>query len=119
MCRQSVDEPWRTIKALVNAANDIVIAAIPTQIALLDGGGEYSWTPSKFPSGGAKFRQPPLPEFPASPRAGRRRTLVLGGSWTVVAITSRLSLFSFQYYSRISALISLLHPRQFAPVSSA
>ena len=41
ICRQSVDEPWRTIKALVNAANDMQIAAIPTQIALLDGCGEY------------------------------------------------------------------------------
>ena len=86
MCRQSVDAPWRTIRALVNAANDMAIAAMATQIALLDGGGEYSSTPSKFPSAGTRFRQPPLPEFPVWDRDGRRRTSVSRGSWTVVGI---------------------------------
>jgi hypothetical protein len=38
MCRQSVEEPCRTIIALVNAANDMLMAAIPTQIALLGAG---------------------------------------------------------------------------------
>src|SRR5260370_35970504 len=96
MGRQYVDEPWRTVRDLVNAANEIVIAAIPTQIALLDGGGEYSSTTRKSPSEGTRFRQPPLPEFPASGRAGRRRTSVFGGSWSVVAIISKFSLFSFR-----------------------
>jgi hypothetical protein len=38
MCRQSVEAPWRTIMALVNAANDMLMAAIPTQMALLGAG---------------------------------------------------------------------------------
>ncbi len=33
MCFQS-PEPWRTIKALVNAAKDIVMAKMPTQMPL-------------------------------------------------------------------------------------
>jgi len=33
MCLQS-PVPWRTIRALVNAANDIVMAKMPTQMPL-------------------------------------------------------------------------------------
>lgn len=42
MCRQSVADPWRTMRALVNAANDMVMAAKPTQMPVLDGSGERS-----------------------------------------------------------------------------
>jgi hypothetical protein len=38
--RQSSDEPLRTTKALVNAANIIEMANNTTQIAVDDGGGE-------------------------------------------------------------------------------
>jgi hypothetical protein len=38
--RQSSDEPLRTINALVNAANIIVMAKSTTQMAVEDGGGE-------------------------------------------------------------------------------
>ena len=43
-CVQS-PAPWRTNSALVNAANDMVIAKIPTQMPLCDASGEpYPWT---------------------------------------------------------------------------
>src|SRR6266849_5216835 len=38
--RQSIDDPLRTTKALVNAANIIEIAKSTTQMAVEDGGGE-------------------------------------------------------------------------------
>jgi hypothetical protein len=38
--RQSSDEPLRTIRALVNAANIIVMAKSTTQMPVEDGGGE-------------------------------------------------------------------------------
>jgi hypothetical protein len=37
---QSLEEPLRTISALVKAANVIAIAAIPTQMPVEAGGGE-------------------------------------------------------------------------------
>jgi hypothetical protein len=114
MCRQSVDEPWRTISALVNAANDMLIAAIPTQIALLDGGGENSSTALKFPSAGTKSCQPPLPVCRVSGRLGSRRTSGFGGG-NVVAITPTLFLSLFQG-SWIKPHLGRLQP---TPVSSA
>ncbi len=87
MCRQSFEAPCRTIRALVNAANDMHIAAMPTQMALLDGGGEYSSIDRKFPSDGTRFCQPPLPVFPFAGLTGCSRYSDFGGG-TVVAIFS-------------------------------
>jgi hypothetical protein len=74
--------PCRTIKALVKAAKVMVIAARPTQMPVLAGGGEEFLTWRKSPLAGVKFRQPPLPE----PWLGEGSRSIFGGSWTVVAI---------------------------------
>jgi hypothetical protein len=42
MCCQSVADPWRTIRALVKAANDMVIVASAIQMPVLAGSGERS-----------------------------------------------------------------------------
>src|SRR6266481_2378512 len=81
--RQSSDDPLRTIRALVNAANIIVMAKSTTQMPVEDGGGEYSsatWR-SSFP--GTRFLQPPFPECPWS---GERCGSIFGGSGIMVAI---------------------------------
>ena len=49
----------------------MVMAARPTQMPVLAGGGEESLTRRKSPSAGTRFRQPPLPE----PWLGRRSSL--------------------------------------------
>src|SRR5580700_5269758 len=85
-CLQSSAEPWRTIRALVKAANDMQIAASTTQIALLDGGGEWPSTTRKLPSWGTRFRQPPFADCPPSGRDRSRRGSTCGGSWTIVPI---------------------------------
>jgi hypothetical protein len=69
------------MSALVNAANDMVIAAIPTHTPTLAGGGEPRSPTRKSPSAGTKF-QPPLPRAVFAPRTGP----IFGGSCTVVAI---------------------------------
>jgi len=61
MCRQSKEAPWRTINALVKAAKDMQIAAMPTQIALEDGAGENWSTALRLPSAGMKSCPPELP----------------------------------------------------------
>src|SRR3984957_12876535 len=62
MCCQSVDDPCRTTSALGKAANVVVIAARPTQMPVLAGGGENPFTRRTSPSAGTRFRQPPLPD---------------------------------------------------------
>src|ERR1700733_8848800 len=81
-CCQSGEAPWRTIRALVKAAKVMVMAARPTQMPVLAGGGEESFTRRKSPLVGARFCPPPLPE----PRLGRWSSSIFGGSWIVVAI---------------------------------
>src|SRR6266404_9496020 len=81
-CRQSDAPPWRTIRALVKAAKLMVMAAKPTQMPVLAGGGEESLTRRKSPSAGTRFRQPPFPE----PWLGKRSASIFGGSRTVVAM---------------------------------
>src|SRR5580698_4114128 len=78
---QSSDEPLRTTSALVKAANIMVMAKSTTQMAVEDGGGEYSSATRRLPSAGTRFRQPPWPERPSS---GKRS--IFGGSGIVVAI---------------------------------
>src|SRR5580658_32310 len=80
--------PWRTINALVKAAKVMVMAARPTQMPVLAGGGEESLTRRNSPSAGARFRRPPLPE----PWLGERSRSIFGGSLTVVAILLTLLL---------------------------
>src|SRR6266849_2941999 len=79
-CKGAV--PWRTIMALVKAAKLMVMAAKPTQMPVLAGGGEESLTRRKSPLAGTRFLQPPFPE----PWLGKRSGSIFGGSWTVVAI---------------------------------
>src|ERR1035438_5159615 len=79
---QSSEEPLRTKRALVKAANIIVMANITTQMAVEDGGGEYSSVMRGSPSDGTRFLQPPLPECPSSDGWAS----ICGGSGTVVAI---------------------------------
>ena len=86
-CCQSVDPPYRTIMALVKAANVIVIAAKPTQIPVRDAGEVSSTDRARNVSGG-KSCHPPCP--------GGVRESILGGSWTVVAILL-LYLLRFSY----------------------
>src|ERR1700690_665043 len=72
---QSSDEPLRTTRALVKAANIIVMANSTTQIAVEEGGGEYFWATPRSPPGGVF--QPPIPErF----RSGSRLGPICGGS---------------------------------------
>src|SRR5271166_6289123 len=104
MCRQSVDEPWRTISALVNAAKDMQIAAIPTQMALLEAGGEYCCATRGSPLAGTRFCPPPPPVYPAG-RSGRGKISALGGG-NVVAMVSRASLLSLAKSRRLIALRS-------------
>ena len=75
-CRQSVAEPCRTTRALVNAANDMVMAAIPTHTPVFEAAGERSPRARAPPSRGVRSRQPP-PELIRSFREG---TSILGGS---------------------------------------
>src|SRR5271155_219230 len=70
------------MRALVKAAKVMVIAARPTQMPVLAGGGDESLTRRESPSAGTRFRQPPLPE----PWLGKRSRSSFGGSWIVVAI---------------------------------
>ena len=63
-------------EALVKAAKVMVMAAKPTQMPVLAGGGEEGLTCRKSPSAGTRFRQPPLPE----PWLGRRSRSIFGGS---------------------------------------
>src|SRR6266850_3002307 len=80
-CQSS--DALRTMKALVNAANIIVIAKSTTHMAVEDGGGEYSCATRWVPFPGAGFLQPPLP---ACPWSGERCGSICGGSGIVVAI---------------------------------
>src|ERR1019366_7872114 len=60
----------------------MVMAARPTQMPVLAGGGEEALTRRKSRPAGTRFPQPPLPE----PWLGARSRSIVGGSWTVVAI---------------------------------
>jgi len=82
---QSSDDPLRTINALLNAANIMVTAKSTTQMAVEEGGGEYSSATRTLPSDGRRFPQSPLPDCLWR---GKRRGSICGGSWTVVAITN-------------------------------
>src|ERR1035438_8162652 len=79
------------MRALVKAANDMQIAAMPTQMALLDAGGEYCSVVWRLPPAGTRFCPPPLPVCSVSRRSGRVRTSdPRGGS--VAAINSECPL---------------------------
>src|ERR1700722_11437968 len=99
MCCQSVADPCRTTRALVKEANVIVLAARPTQIPVLAGGGEYSFPRPTSPSAGTRFRQPPLPD----PWLRGRPISAFNGSWIVVAILRILRLQDFVRSSRLCA----------------
>src|ERR1700678_3889857 len=64
----------------------MVMAARPTQMPVLAGGGEEFLTWRRSPPPGTRSRQPPLPES----RLAKRSKSIFGGSWTVVAISSSL-----------------------------
>src|SRR5438045_2175093 len=90
---QSVEDPLRTINALVKAAKVMPIVAMPTHIPVDAGAGECSFVLRRSLSAGTRLRPPPLPE-----RAARSSSLplpVCGGSWTVVAIVQRLLHFNY------------------------
>src|ERR1700674_2923058 len=73
------------MKALVNAANIIVMAKSTTHMAVEDGGREDSCAIRGLTCAGARSLQPPLPECPSS---DGRSGSIFGGSCTVVAITA-------------------------------
>jgi hypothetical protein len=75
-CCQSVELPWRTIMALVNAAKVMVIAASPTHTPVREA-GELSSTERKFPIPGGSALQPPTPDDGVF---GPREDSICGGS---------------------------------------
>src|SRR5207253_7426712 len=80
---QSLAVDCRTMSALVNAANDIVMAARPTQTPVRDGSGEKSSRSLRLPLVGPRLRKPPPPEFPLSRRGFFDS---VSGDWMVVAM---------------------------------
>src|SRR5579862_2736394 len=81
-CCQSFEPPWRTIIALVKAANVMVMAARPTHTPVRDA-GELSSTERSPPVTGGRARHPPLPD---DGRSVLRGDSIRGGSCTVVAM---------------------------------
>jgi len=71
------------LNALENAANIIVIAKSTTQIAVEEGGGEYSTATRGAPSAGTRFFQPPFPPCALPVKSSRS---ACGGSGIVLAI---------------------------------
>src|SRR5262245_2188877 len=57
--RQSFEVAWRTMSALVNAANDMLMAASPIQIPVRVGWGEKSPSFSPTPDGPSVLTPPP------------------------------------------------------------
>src|SRR2546421_7530142 len=94
-CRQSTAPPLRTTRVLVSAAKLMLIAASATQMPVEAGGGAYSWTLRRSPAG-TKLRQPPFPE-PLFGRDASRISLILGGSFTLGAIVSKLHFSEFKF----------------------
>ncbi len=54
MCVQSAVDPWRTKSALVNAAKDMVIAKMPTQMPLCAAAPDPERTLATLAAGGAE-----------------------------------------------------------------
>jgi hypothetical protein len=82
------------MSALVKAAKDMLIATIATQMALVEGGDEYSSRATEFPFAGTRLCQPPLPVWPVSGGSGTGSSSSVFAGGKVVAIESTVSLFA-------------------------